>query len=949
MSITEPNSAQISLLCVDDDIWILDALKKYFEQEPDITLQTSTSAMEALDLMNSQHFDAIICDYSMPDMDGIALLREIRSRGDDALFIIFTGRRLAHVAIETLNSGGNYYLQKGIDVISEIPKVVGYIRSHVHIGQETNTHLPSDSPYRSLVENQFDPVACFDRDGHYLYTNRSYKRDIEHGKTDDGENSFFSTIPDDERNELVSHLKSLSVINPNTHIEHHIRTNEGSLKLYLWNYRAITDNSGEITGYTGQGTDLSGIIHLSLPVIESSAEQVIEQKPAGTLVPSAEPEILAPVKQIKTLKNLFADLADAVEYVQYPIFAIDRAGMIIAWNQAIAELTGVESADMLGKGEHAYAVTLYGDKRTMLIDYIFDPPDEQELKKMHGITRDGDSFTGDLETVTIHGKSVLLWSKGGAIFDQDGSMIAAVQSILVSTEPSDNTGESVAEEEVYIGGISSIILKVTGRGMGGAIAGAIGSAVGGYGVYATNKRLFVIHNPTLDARRNDSLQFGTFIIDELFGNSVDIRPRLIAELESQKVFEVWRKDITSIELKKPRLLAGFLVINTINGGSFRVYVDHNKAFLHLEHLIMMFYPELLQKTIPGAGETDLMWIDEIHSFDLVGNFSIEDPFEDIGSTTHHIPVSQKAVPKPVARPVIVTPQEWDDLAKAVSSVPYPIFAIDRRGRVIAWNRAIEKLTGIPAQDMMGREDHAYAVPFYGEARSMLIDYIVMPPDAHVNGDIPSITRDGDTFIGDLENVTIRDKPMVMWGKGTGIHDAKGFTIAAIQSILVSEPPTVKTILGMFEQEKYIGGISSITVKLGGEGMSGSIAGALGSTTGGYGVYATDQRLFVILNPDLDATRSDGITFGTFIIDELFGTTVDTRPRLIEELEDHKVIEIWRRDITSIEMKKPMLLAGHIIFRTRTGEAFRIYIDHQKAFTHIDQLLRLFYPEILRIE
>ncbi|MDP3564764.1 MAG: hypothetical protein Q8R70_09775, partial [Methanoregula sp.] len=246
-------------------------------------------------------------------------------------------------------------------------------------------------------------------------------------------------------------------------------------------------------------------------------------------------------------------------------------------------------------------------------------------------------------------------------------------------------------------------------------------------------------------------------------------------------------------------------------------------------------------------------------------------------------------------------------------------------------------------------DHAYAVPFYGAPRSMLIDYIVMPPDALVSGEIPSITRDGDTYIGDLENVTIHGKPIVMWGKGTGIYDAQGFTIAAIQSILVSEPPTIKTILGVFEQEKYIGGISSIIVKLGGAGMSGTIAGAIGSSTGGYGVYATDQRLFVIHNPELDATRSDGISFGSFIIDELFGTTVDIRPRRIEELEHHKVIEIWRRDITSIEMKKPMLLAGHIIFKTRTGEAFRIYIDHKKAFTHIDQLLMLFYPEILRIE
>lgn len=196
--------------------------------------------MEALDLLNSQHFDAIICDYSMPDMDGVALLREIRSRGDNAVFIIFTGRRLAHVAIETLNSGGNYYLQKGVDVLSEMPKVVGYIRNHLH--SEPTPYIPphSDSPYHSLVENQFDPVCCFDKDGQYRYTNRSYKRDIESAKTRGEVPGFFSTIPEDEREELISHLKSLTVLNPSTHIEHHVRTSDGSLKLYLWNYRAIT-------------------------------------------------------------------------------------------------------------------------------------------------------------------------------------------------------------------------------------------------------------------------------------------------------------------------------------------------------------------------------------------------------------------------------------------------------------------------------------------------------------------------------------------------------------------------------------------------------------------------------------------------------------------------------------------------------------------------------------
>lgn len=949
MSITQPNSASISLLCVDDDIWILDALKKYFDQDPDIALQTSTSAMDALDLLNSQHFDAIICDYSMPDMDGIALLREIRSRGDNAIFIIFTGRRLAHVAIETLNSGGNYYLQKGVDVLHEMPKVVGYIKNHLNSGHTTYTQPRSDNPYQSLVENQFEPVCCFDKDGKYRYTNRSYKRDIESGKADGEGTGFFSTIPDDERDELIRYLKSLSVLNPNTHIEHHIRINDGSMKLYLWNYRAITDESGEITGYTAQGTNLSGIVYLSSHAPHSPPVPEIGPGPVINELPLPEQEIVPPQKKIKGISDHLSDLADSVEHVQYPIFAIDQSGKIIVWNQAIVDLTGIEAGDIIGKEDHAYALALYGDRRPMLIDYIFNPPDETELKKTRGITRDGDSFTGDLETVTIHGKPMLLWSKGAGIYDTGGSMIAAVQSILVSTEHSDKSGDGITDKEVYIGGISSIILKVSGSGIGGAISGAIGSAVGGYGVYATNKRLFVIHNPTLDARRNDSIQFGTFIMDELFGTSVDTRPRLIGELENQKVFEVLRKDITSIELKKPRLLAGFLVLKTVQGQSFRVYVDHNKAFEHLEQLLKMFYPELLQQTTEGTDDTEMVWIDEIPSYDLMGNFSIEDPLEDIGNTAHHIPASLKSAPLSPARPVIITLNEWNDLAEAISSVPYPIFAIDRRGKVIAWNRAIEMLTGIDAPAMMGRGDYAYAVPFYGSPRPMLIDYIVMPPDTPVSGEIPAITRDGDTFIGDLESVTIGEKPMIMWGKGTGIYDHQGLIIAAIQSILVSDPPTIKTILGLFEREKYIGGISSITVKLARGGMGGSIAGAIGSTTGGYGVYATDQRLFIIHNPELDATRSDGVSFGSFIIDELFGTTVDKRPRMIEELEARKVIEIWRRDITSIEMKKPMLLAGYIIFKTRTGEAFRIYIDHNKAFTHIDQLLSLFYPEILRLE
>ncbi|MED5250129.1 MAG: PAS-domain containing protein, partial [Pseudomonadota bacterium] len=54
----------------------------------------------------------------------------------------------------------------------------------------------------------------------------------------------------------------------------------------------------------------------------------------------------------------------------------------------------------------------------------------------------------------------------------------------------------------------------------------------------------------------------------------------------------------------------------------------------------------------------------------------------------------------------------------------PSWAIDTSGTVIYWNRAVEKLTGIPADEMIGKSNHEYALPFYGERRKVLIDLIL---------------------------------------------------------------------------------------------------------------------------------------------------------------------------------------------------------------------------------
>jgi PAS domain S-box-containing protein len=609
MSPTPQIPVPLSVLCIDDDTAVLDLFTASFSRDPGLTLITCSSPIVALDRLKSQHVDAIFCDYAMPDMDGITFLKEIRSQGNTAYFVICTGRHLARVAIDVLNYGGNYYLQKGFTLMDDMQKVMDHVRQNLNNHAATSpsvppdttslslfddrvtTSRPADMTSQSLIDNQFVPLCGFDLNGRIQYANSFYIREI--GAGTEGNAGFFSLIPDGERAEFIRNLKSLTAQNPAAHLLHHIRPENGPLNLVLGNYRAFTDGSGKVTGYTAILTPMSGIISLSTLELHSLEEPKVRPEPVIQKVTIPAPESHVVVKR-KKRKDYVSELRESVEHVQYPVFAIDIAGKVIAWNRAIVELTGVEAADMIGMDSYAYASVLVGEKRPMLIDYIIKTPHDMKLKKTLGITHDGDVFNSEPETAQLLGKTVHLRGKGAGIYDAEGVMIAAVQSFLVSTEQPVKKGRSQPKEETYIGGISSIILKVTDSGMGGAIAGAIGSAVGGYGVYVTDRRLFVIHNPFLDARRNDSITFGEFILGELFGTNVDTRPRTMEELERHKVFEVRRTDISRMELQRPNLLAGSLNITTEAGGKFRVYIDHIKAFNHLEQVLRLSYPEILE-------------------------------------------------------------------------------------------------------------------------------------------------------------------------------------------------------------------------------------------------------------------------------------------------------------------------------------------------------------------
>jgi PAS domain S-box-containing protein len=154
-----------SILYVDDEPMLLELAKIFLERTGDFRVDTVTSAPAALDILTGTSYDCIISDYQMPVMDGIAFLKTVRSRGNIVPFIIFTGKGREEVVIEALNSGADFYLQKGGDPKAQFIELAHKIRQaiQIKIAQKTMQDLVQGSPVPEFVIDTSHRVVFWNR------------------------------------------------------------------------------------------------------------------------------------------------------------------------------------------------------------------------------------------------------------------------------------------------------------------------------------------------------------------------------------------------------------------------------------------------------------------------------------------------------------------------------------------------------------------------------------------------------------------------------------------------------------------------------------------------------------------------------------------------------------------------------------------------------------------
>lgn len=140
------------ILLAEDELSLARALVKIFEKNH-YSADAVHNGIDALEYLETGNYDVAVLDVMMPGMDGISVLKELRSRGNNIPVLILTAKAEVDDKVYGLDSGANYYLTKPF----ETPELLASIRAI------TRTQVSADSrlTYGNLT---------LDRASYELYT-----------------------------------------------------------------------------------------------------------------------------------------------------------------------------------------------------------------------------------------------------------------------------------------------------------------------------------------------------------------------------------------------------------------------------------------------------------------------------------------------------------------------------------------------------------------------------------------------------------------------------------------------------------------------------------------------------------------------------------------------------------------------------------------------------------
>lgn len=168
------------VLLVDDDKSFLEETGRYLKEScEDMQLDTAISVRRALQRFTKQDYDVVVSGYKMEEMNGIQFLRELRKRGLQTPFILFTSEGGEEIAVEAFRSGVDDYVVRKGDKKSRYDELVGSIRQAIGRRKEEEERCrtiaealrETEKRLLAVIENLGAGLGIADKEGIYTYVN----------------------------------------------------------------------------------------------------------------------------------------------------------------------------------------------------------------------------------------------------------------------------------------------------------------------------------------------------------------------------------------------------------------------------------------------------------------------------------------------------------------------------------------------------------------------------------------------------------------------------------------------------------------------------------------------------------------------------------------------------------------------------------------------------------
>ena len=444
----------ISVLYIDNDQILLDSGKRFLERDEDIRVDTALSVDEALQLMKTNSFDAIIADYQMRETDGPQLLKIVREKFTKLPSIIFTGVDSNDNLNQALHNGADYYIRKNGDPKFQFAELSHVVRRAVKF-RESERKITRLNRVYSVLSRVNEAIVHFHKpmqlmqeackivvqEGGYAMAWIGFENPETHrikgvvasGAVDD----FFVNVRMSSEDIMSGQGPTVTAIRKGRYItcnniragvprefwaDHAIKkgylsaaafpisagkTIRGAITLYSYEKDFFTES--EIRLLSGFSEDIS--FALEKMELNDTRNQVQEE-----------------------LDNVLHRLTEITNFLPEPTFAIDARGMVIIWNTAMEKLTGISPGQIVGRGDFEHSFLMTGERIPGLLDLVFASDEELESYHYSVLQRSHKSIRATVSLPSLNKRPVTLEAIASPLYDQKGQYAGAIESLCAITE-----------------------------------------------------------------------------------------------------------------------------------------------------------------------------------------------------------------------------------------------------------------------------------------------------------------------------------------------------------------------------------------------------------------------------------------------------------------------------------------------------------------------------------